>query len=123
MKQRVSLVLFYHRENQDEISPLYGRPDETDESSPGFQFNTDFSVNYWLSKGAKKEQLLLGVGTYGRGFRLQDPAQNGFYAPAVGGIDAGYYTSTAGYWGYNEFCEKMQNEMSQWTFVRVRLVL
>jgi hypothetical protein len=27
--------------------------------------------------------------------------------------------STAGYWGYNEFCEKMLNERPQWTFVRV----
>ncbi len=58
----------------------------------GFQFNVDFSVSYWLEKGARKEQLLVGMGAYGRGFRLQDPAQNGLYAPAVGGIDPGYYT-------------------------------
>ena len=102
-------------------SPLYARPDELDPSSAGFQFNVDFSVNYWLKKGAKKEQLLVGMGAYGRGFRLQDPSQNGLYAPAVGGIDPGYYTGTAGYWGYNEFCEKMLNERPQWTFVRVRL--
>ena len=81
----------------------------------------DFSVNYWLAKGARNNQLLIGMGAYGRGFRLQDPSQNGLYAPAVGGIDPGYYTGTAGYWGYNEFCEKMLNERPQWTFVRVRL--
>ena len=101
-------------------SPLYARPDELDETSPGFNFNTDFSVKYWLQKGAKKSQLLLGLGTYGRGFRLENPSENGLYAPATGGIDAGYYTSTAGFWGYNEYCEKMLTEQSQWTIVRVR---
>ena len=59
------------------------------------------------------------MGTYGRGFRLANPADNGFYAPAFGGIDPGLYTGTAGFWGYNEFCEKLQNQMSEWTFVRV----
>jgi GH18 family chitinase len=39
--------------------------------APGFQFNVDFSVKYWLAKGARKDQLLVGMGTYGRGFRLQ----------------------------------------------------
>ena len=29
------------------------------------------------------------------------------------------YTSTAGFWGYNEFCEKMRTEKPQWTVVRV----
>ena len=62
---------------------------------------------------------MLGVGTYGRGFRLKDPSDNGLYAPATGGIEQGPYTRQSGFWGYNEFCEKMQGELSQWTFVRV----
>jgi chitinase len=66
-------------------------------------------------------KLLLGVGAYGRGFRLKDPSDTGFYAPATAGIEQGPYTRQAGFWGYNEFCEKMQGEQSQWTFVRVSL--
>lgn len=41
-------------------SPLYAMPEEMDPYHPGYQMNTDFSVQYWLDGGAKKEQLLLG---------------------------------------------------------------
>merc|ERR1711962_1850502 len=33
-------------------SPLYGRPEEEDEESPGFQWNMDYSISLWLAKGA-----------------------------------------------------------------------
>ena len=62
---------------------------------------------------------MLGVGAYGRGFKLKDPSDNGLYAPAINGIDAGPYLRSIGFWGYNEFCEKMQSERPEWTFVRV----
>ena len=40
-------------------SPLYARPEsgELEQDSPGYQFNTNFSVNYWLQLGAKKETV------------------------------------------------------------------
>ena len=40
-------------------SPMYARPEsgELDPESPGYQFNTDFSVNYWLQLGAKRETV------------------------------------------------------------------
>ena len=81
--------------------------------------NTDFSIRYWMSKGASPQQLLLGMGAYGRGFNLVDASNHGLYAPASSGIDPGMYTSARGFWGYNEFCEKMRTEQSQWTTVRV----
>ena len=74
-------------------SPLYSRPDETSESSPGYQLSSDFAIKYWLSLGARPAKLLLGIGAYGRGFNLADPADNGFYAPATSGIDAAMYTN------------------------------
>ena len=43
--------------------------------------------------GAEPAKLLLGIGAYGRGFNLADPADNGFYAPATSGIDAAMYTN------------------------------
>ena len=101
-------------------SPLYSRPDETSESSPGYQLSSDFAIKYWLSLGARPAKLLLGIGAYGRGFNLADPANNGLYAPATSGIDAAMYTNSAGFWGYNEFCEKMLTQLDQWTFVWVR---
>ena len=100
-------------------SPLYARPDELAEDSPGYQMNTDFSIRYWMSQGASPQQILLGMGAYGRGFNLVDGSNHGLYAPASSGIDPGMYTSARGFWGYNEFCEKMRTEHSQWTTVRV----
>jgi GH18 family chitinase len=78
-------------------------------------------MQYWLSKGARRDQLLVGMGAYGRGFNLAHPSDHGLYAPATSGIQAGMYTNAAGFWGYNEFCEKMVTEASQWTFVTVIL--
>jgi len=37
----------------------------------GYLLNVEFSVQHFLKLGASKEKLLVGVGTYGRGFRLQ----------------------------------------------------
>ena len=87
--------------------------------SPGYQLNTDFAIQYWLSLGARRDQLVLGLGAYGRGFTLADPSDNGFFAPASSGIDQGMYTGTSGFWGYNEYCEKMVSEHPQWTVIRV----
>jgi GH18 family chitinase len=51
-------------------SPLYGRPEEEAEDSPGYHWNSNFSAHFWLEGGAKKSQLLLGMAAYGRGFML-----------------------------------------------------
>ena len=98
-------------------------PEELDPEHPGYQRNTNFSMYYWNQLGASKDQLLLGLAAYGRGFTLSDPSNYGLYAPANGPIDGGIYTGQAGFWGYNEFCEKMQTEYSQWTFHRVNILL
>ena len=91
-------------------------PEELDPLHPGYQRNTNFSMHYWLQLGARKDQLLLGMAAYGRGFRLADSSDYGLYAPANGPIDGGIYTGQAGFWGYNEFCEKMQTEYKQCSF-------
>ena len=104
-------------------SPFYALPEELDPLHPGYLFNANFSMIYWHQLGARKDQLLMGMATYGRGFRLADSSDDGFYAPANGPIDAGMYTGSAGFWGYNEFCEKMQTESNQWAFHKVCYLL
>jgi chitinase len=52
-------------------------------------------VDYWIESGAPAEKLILGMGTYGRGFTLDDPNQTGLYAPASNPITAGPYTRWA----------------------------
>ena len=101
-------------------SPLYALPEEeADPDHPGHNMNTDFAMRYWIQLGAEPSKLLMGMAGYGRGFVLEDPSNHGFYAPANGPIDGAMYTAAAGFWGYNEFCEKMQTEFNQWTFYRV----
>ncbi|CAG2122088.1 unnamed protein product, partial [Medioppia subpectinata] len=97
-------------------APLYARPDEilNDKIS-----NVNFSINYWISKGAPRNKIVLGMGTYGRSFTLQRSEDNGLGAPAPQKGQAGPYTREAGSLGYNEICEMKLNK-NGWTEVRDR---
>ncbi len=86
-------------------SPMYALEEEMEEDHDYYGWNIDYAMNYWLDGGAEKEKLLVGIGTYGRGFRLTDPNNNGLYAPASGPQAAGPYTRQAGILGFNEWCE------------------
>ena len=98
---------------------MYARPDELDPGSPGYQMNTNFSMTYWLSLGARKEQLVMGLGGYGRGFRLVNPNDKGIYAPASGPIGKSSFSATDGFWGYNQLCEIFVSEENDWIVHRV----
>jgi len=80
--------------------------------------NVRHAVNFWIAGGAPPNKLVLGMGTYGRGFMLDNPSFNGLYAPAGNPITAGPYTREAGTWGYNEICERFISEPGQWTVVQ-----
>ncbi|XP_008556588.2 acidic mammalian chitinase-like [Microplitis demolitor] len=71
--------------------------------------NSEAAVKYWLSKGAPKEKLILGVPTYGRAFTLTNPQSHGIGAASLGVGAAGPYTREAGMLGYNEICEMQKN--------------
>jgi len=98
-------------------SPLYSRPEEMNEDSPGYRRNSNDTVHTWLEHGARPEQLLMGLASFGHGFVLSNQANNGLYEEARGGNPAGPYTQAAGYWGYNEVCEKVLLS-TDWTTVR-----
>jgi len=79
------------------------------------QLNLNHSINYWISNGCPANKLVLGMGTYGRGYTLDNAAVNGLYAPANQPIPAGPFTGENGFWGYNELCERMVlKEPGQW---------
>lgn len=96
-------------------SPLYALPTETPEQQI---LNMNYSVNYWISKGAPREKIILGMGLYGRGFTLQKASDNGLYATSNTPSTPGPYTREPGILGYNEICEKMTRG-EKWTVVRV----
>ena len=50
-------------------------------------------MKYWIEKGAPKDKITLGMGTYGHTFKLQDPSENSVGSPITG---------AAGGLGYNK---------------------
>lgn len=59
-------------------------------------------MRYWISKGASPSKLILGIGTYGRSFTLDNPSNGQIGAPANQPGQAGPYTREPGTLGYNE---------------------
>lgn len=91
-------------------SPLYPRPeDNVDDSHPGYFFNVFDSVNFWISQGAPKEKIVMGMPLYGRGFQLNNTEENGIYCPAKAGIPPGPYTLQEGIWGFQEILQAFNN--------------
>lgn len=68
------------------------------------QLNVDAGIQYWISKGVDKSKLNVGIGTYGRGFTMQND-QSDLNSPTNGPSQAGPYTNAQGTIGYNEICE------------------
>ncbi|GFY52631.1 probable chitinase 10, partial [Trichonephila inaurata madagascariensis] len=93
-------------------APLYARPDDNKENQ---MLNLNFSINYWISQGAPREKLVLGMGLYGRSFTLQRAEINGFNASAPQKGRAGPYTREPGSLGYNEICEMQATQ--KWNVV------
>lgn len=81
------------------------------------KLNCEYAIDWWLEQGCPPEKLVLGMGTYGRGFTLDNENENGLYAPASSGIVAGPYTMQAGIWGFNEICEQFRLQPGQWVTV------
>ena len=70
------------------------------------------SVNYYLSQGAPREKLVLGMPLYGRSFTLANVQNTGVGAPFVSMGNAGPYSAAEGSLGYNEICEMFKQ--GQW---------
>ncbi|XP_053383141.1 uncharacterized protein LOC123564551 [Mercenaria mercenaria] len=85
-------------------SPLFGRASE---SADAAILNMEWAVKYWAQRGAPKHKLVVGIGLYGRSFKLQSPSNNGIGAPAVGAGLAGKYTREPGFMSYYEVCEEL----------------
>lgn len=72
----------------------------------GDNLTVSFAVQYWLDKGMPCQKIALGMATYGRSFKLQDPNNNGLGAPANGKATPGNYTREPGFLSYYEICNK-----------------
>lgn len=93
---------------------LYKHP--LDDANNNTVLNVDHAIKVWHELGAPYNKLVLGMGTYGRGWTLNDASSHDLYAPATNPITAGEFTREAGIWGYNEICSKLS--AGNWQIVR-----
>lgn len=76
----------------------------------GREVSVEWAVNYWLDRGASPDKLVLGFGTYGRGWKLLDPNQTGPLSPTNGACTAGLSTKdNNGYLAYYEIVAKLED--------------
>ncbi|CAC5409184.1 E3.2.1.14 [Mytilus coruscus] len=90
-------------------SPLYARSDESTEQKT---LNQEYAINLWLNGGTPKEKLIVGMGLYGRSFKMAS-SSHALGSPAAGGGAAGRYTKEAGFLSFYEVCHNLANGWSR----------
>lgn len=95
------------------VAPMYAHPEDIDAT-----FNTNFTINYWIEKGADRKKLVLGMPMYGQSFSLADNKENGLNAATYGGGEAGEDTRARGFLAYYEICTNIIKK--GWKVVRDR---
>ncbi|XP_008184295.1 probable chitinase 10 isoform X2 [Acyrthosiphon pisum] len=93
------------------VAPIYNHPEDEIE-----YFNLNYTVHYWIEKGANSRKIVLGFPLYGQSFTLSNPKVHGLNAPSSGAGEAGPFTRSAGFIAYYEICRKLASE--QWTIVQ-----
>ena len=63
------------------------------------------TVQYWIDQGAPANKLVLGLATYGRGWKLHEECQSDLGSKMDGAAPAGQYTREAGFMAYYEICQ------------------
>jgi len=82
--------------------------------------SVEWILENWIVQGADPQKLALGMGAYGRSFKLANPSDNGYMAPCKLGNNGlysgspGTYTREPGYLAYYEICERLN---AGWTEV------
>ncbi|OWF51744.1 chitinase 3 [Mizuhopecten yessoensis] len=87
-------------------SPLYER---TGENGNELYKNQNAGIQHWLSNGTPPEKLVLGLALYGRSFTLVSSSDVAMGSAVIGAGTKGTYTDEAGYLGYFEICDRIEN--------------
>nr|QCI31492.1 chitinase [Grandidierella japonica] len=86
------------------VAPMYHYKD-----SEVMEFNANYTIHYWIEKGADRKKLVMGMPMYGQSFRLSRASDNGYNAKSSGKGQAGQYTRAGGFLAYYEICKKIQD--------------
>ncbi|CAG5135458.1 unnamed protein product, partial [Candidula unifasciata] len=82
-------------------TPLYPDPKEV---GPARYLTVDWAAKYWVSLGAPKEKLNIGLASYGRSFKLANPDEHTILSKATGAGTAQTFTQQEGMMAYFEIC-------------------
>lgn len=91
-----------------ENSPLYKHPCDRNPFC-----NVDSIMNYWKTKGAASEKLIVGFPTYAQTFSLTDSSISGICAPTSSPGTRGPYTQESGILAYHEVCDFLSKGATQ----------
>lgn len=69
----------------------------------------NFSLHYWMEKGAPPSKLVMGMPLYGQSFTLSDAKNYGLNSRAPGPGTAGEFTRAAGFLAYYEVRAEKRN--------------
>lgn len=65
-------------------APLYAHPSQAIK-----EFNIDYTINYYINNGYPAQNIILGMGTYGRSMTMANSAQHTLGSVAAGAGQAG----------------------------------
>ncbi|CAL4069687.1 unnamed protein product, partial [Meganyctiphanes norvegica] len=85
-------------------------PPGTSEHEWDAQLNVDWTIKYYISKGADAHKLVMGIPSYGRSYTLIDGIFTDLGASADGPGAEGKYTKEKGYVAFYEVCENIAAE-------------
>ena len=86
------------------------RPDEWSDYDFRKDLNIDTTVRFYVSHGASRHKLVLGIPTYGRSYTLANPDAHEISSPAIAPGEKGSGTKEDGYLAYYEICQKVLEE-------------
>ncbi|GLV44511.1 Chitinase 10 [Carabus blaptoides fortunei] len=93
------------------VAPLYYYRGDTYD-----YFNANFSLHYWMEKGAPAHKLIMGMPLYGQSFSLADTSKRGLNSKSYGPGEAGEFTRAGGFLAFYEICERVKRR--GWTVTR-----
>lgn len=79
------------------VAPMYEHSEDWERT-----FNANFSINYWLQKGADSRKIIMGMPMYGQSFTLAEKNKFGLNSLTYGGGEAGPETRAMGFLSYYE---------------------
>ncbi|CDW58146.1 CBM 14 and Glyco hydro 18 domain containing prote in [Trichuris trichiura] len=92
-------------------SPLFSQLCDSSSSSPSTMAG---AAAHWNARGMPKKKIIIGLPTYGRGWRLKNASTKNLGSPANGPSQSLKYTRESGIASYYECCEMLANGAEQY---------